>query len=644
MSVYSKILSRHKKLILGGSSTLIILIFLAKFRAKRRKSESSKRRKVRRSKHVKIDMQFLKSLWKIIKYGIFENGIPRDLIIYNICLVLRSMMSIYLTVIKGKIVKSIIGANSISLNKNLANLGLFSLPGGFLNSYIAFLQKNMALKLRKGLNKNFNSKFMTGNTSYQMLHVDDRIQNPDQIVTVDLEKFCELLFEVYAQISKPLLDIVLFSRKLGQTIGYKAPLIMASWYLGTGYIIKLITPNFGKIMADTMNEEGNFRAGHQRILNHNEEIAFLRGTKTEHNYLKTKLKNLITILKKDANLRFWMGIIDSILIKYGAFTIGTSLLAIPVFGSDSYNYVNKTKGNPTKIIKDYESNSGLLVNFAKAIGNISISYKKVQELAGACQRVSLFSLVCDDFKEREEYHRPLLDNKDLLKKKDSNMNALNNGHVWTVKDSIKLETVPVISPNGEKLIEEITFRIGVNNNFLISGSNGTGKTALVRVIAGLWPLAKGSISIVFPQDILYLPQKAYMPRGTLRDLIIYPDKHSKVSDNELRNIVEKVFLEYLMEREGFDTQKDWNNVLSGGERQRLSVARIYYHKPRFAVLDESTSEVNPETENQLYIHAKNLHVTLVTVSQRASLKKHHDYIFKIEENKKWSINKISSSI
>lgn len=642
MSVLSKILANPKKFATGGVSLILLVLVLSKMKSQRKRDGSV--RKSFRNKKIKIDGLFFRTLWKIIKNGLFENGIIKDLFVYNICLVLRSLMSIYLTTIKGKIVKSIIAANPTSLNKNLANLGMFSLPGGFLNSFINYLQNNMSLKLRKSLNRKFNMKFMTGNTSYQMLHVDDRIQNPDQIVTVDLEKFCNLIFEVYGQISKPLLDIILFSRKLSQTIGMKAPLIMACWYLAAGYVIKTITPNFGKLMAEIMNEEGNFRAGHQRILNHNEEIAFLRGTMAEQTYLDQKLTNLLRILKKDANFRFWMGIVDSILIKYGAFTIGTSLLAIPVFGSNSHSYMNETQGNPSKIMKNYESNSGLLVNFAKAIGNISISYKKVQELAGACQRVSLFSDVCDDIRSKEVYHRHLVANDELLYSDERNMNSLNNGSVWTVRDTIKLEGVPVIQPNGEKLIEDVTFRVGLNQNFIISGSNGTGKTALVRVISGLWPLAKGQISIVAPKDVLFLPQKAYMPRGTFRDLITYPDKYSKMSDNELSKIVDKVFLTYLKEREGFDSIKDWNNTLSGGERQRLSVARIYYHKPKFAVLDESTSEVNPETENQLYIHAKNCGVTLVTVSQRDSLKQHHDYIFRIEENKEWSINQIHSSI
>ena len=640
MSVFSKILSKPRSKAYFGVSALALVLILISRKKSKSKSKSLRLASPSKKKKVKIDAKFFRKLWKILKLGIFDNMIWRDLIVYNICLVLRSMMSIYLTTIKGKIVKSIIGAKPMSLNKNLANLGLFSFPGSFLNSFINYLQKSMSLKLRKGINRRVNQQYLLGNTAYQMLHVDDRIKNPDQIITVDLEKFCNLAFEVYAQISKPLLDIILFSRKLSQTIGYKSPLLLTLWYLFAGVIIKQISPSFGRITAKILQEEGNFRAGHQRILNHNEEIAFLRGTQTEHQYLNNKLSVLLKILRKDANLRFYMGIIDSILIKYGAFTLGVSLLAVPVFGSDSHEYIRRTRGSPTRMIRDYESNSGLLINFAKAIGNISISYKKVQELAGTCEQVSLLLKVCEDLQESQVYRRLLLDNQHLLATEKGDMNQLNNGKVWTLEDAIKMDGVPIIQPNGEQLIKDIMFRINQHQNTIISGSNGTGKTALVRVLSGLWPLAKGQISIVSPSKVLFLPQRAYMPRGCFRELIMYPDKKSRINDSDLVNIIDKVNLRYLYDRVGgLDSTLDWANVLSGGERQRLSIARIYYHKPKFAILDETTSEVNPESENQLYIEAKKCGVTLITVSQRDTLKQHHEFIFRILDNKEWSFEK-----
>ena len=640
MTLLSVILRPSVKTAIIGAGIIAVIFALLKRRKRRPRTSRSPRPDSKN--RVKIDMAFLKRLWRILKMGIFENNIPRDWMIFNFSLVFRSLISIHLTTLKGKIVKSIIGGNAISLNKNLVNLGLFAWPGGFVNSFILYMQKRMALNLRKGIDSKLNQLYLRGNTCYQMLQVDNRMANPDQIITVDLEKFCGLVFQVYGEISKPLLDIILFSRRLSQTIGLKAPLLMGFWYLVCGFIIKAVTPSFGRLMAKIMNLEGIFRAGHQRILTHSEEVAFLRGSSNEKSLLNQKLGALLKILKKDAKLRFYMGILDSVLIKYGAFTLGNALLAVPVFGTDSHEYILKTANNPTKIMKDYETNSGLLVNFAKAIGKISISYKKVQELAGACQRVNLLTQVCDDLIYKKTYHRHLIENQDLfhIQGHSPDVNSMKNGIVNTVEDYVKFDSVPIIQPNGEQLIEKIHLKVNVGENTLISGSNGTGKTALVRVLSGLWPLAEGTISIVKPQQILFLPQKAYMPRGSLRDLIIYPNSRSRVSDAELRNIIDKVHLSYLRDRVGgLDAELDWAHILSGGERQRLSVARIYYHRPKFAVLDETTSEVNPETENQLYIEAKNRGVTLLTVSQRDSLKKHHQFIFRILDNQQWSFEK-----
>jgi len=131
----------------------------------------------------------------------------------------------------------------------------------------------------------------------------------------------------------------------------------------------------------------------------------------------------------------------------------------------------------------------------------------------------------------------------------------------------------------------------------------------------------------------YLPQKPYMPIGTLRDQLLYPgscpnwkDKETQLQfDTTLVKLLQIVHLEYLLERDGgWDAIADWAVVLSGGEKQRISIARLYYHRPTFALFDESTSAVHEEVEDDIYQRIKELGITLVTVSHRRSLRKHHD--------------------
>lgn len=98
--------------------------------------------------------------------------------------------------------------------------------------------------------------------------------------------------------------------------------------------------------------------------------------------------------------------------------------------------------------------------------------------------------------------------------------------------------------------------------------------------------------------------------------------------------MEMVDVSHVMKREAlrFDTIRQWMDVLSGGEKQRLAMSRLYYHKPSFAILDECTSAVSMEVEDKMYLNAKLLGITLITVSHRVSLLKFHDYIIKFREN------------
>lgn len=193
--------------------------------------------------------------------------------------------------------------------------------------------------------------------------------------------------------------------------------------------------------------------------------------------------------------------------------------------------------------------------------------------------------------------------------------------------------MPIITPNGDVLVKELSLEIYRGMSTVISGPNGCGKSSLFRTLSGLWPIGGGVIKRPHMDKLFYIPQRPYLPPGTLRDQIIYPHPNNRITsdDDHIRKLLNWVKLDYLEEREnGFDSYNDWNDVLSGGEKQRIAMARLFYHKPLFAILDECTSTMGMDVEAELYLKAKELEITLFTVSHRSSLFKYHDYMLKYD--------------
>jgi ABC-type uncharacterized transport system fused permease/ATPase subunit len=168
-------------------------------------------------------------------------------------------------------------------------------------------------------------------------------------------------------------------------------------------------------------------------------------------------------------------------------------------------------------------------------------------------------------------------------------------------------------------------------------------------MAGLWPLFNGALEKPAQGDIFYIAQTSYSPKGTFRDQLIYPDspadmKHKGMTEADLMKLLDSVHLTDVYNREEWDSEKDWKNVLSGGEKQRMAMGRVVYHKPKFAILDECTSAVSWDTEGHLYELLKSAGITLITVSHRQTLLKHHDYVLNIEEEGKWSFSKVDKDV
>jgi putative ATP-binding cassette transporter len=191
-------------------------------------------------------------------------------------------------------------------------------------------------------------------------------------------------------------------------------------------------------------------------------------------------------------------------------------------------------------------------------------------------------------------------------------------------DAIHLRGVWVGQHDGRVVIEDADAKISKGERVLLTGDTGTGKSTLVRAIAGLWPWGSGKILVPADAEIAFLPQRPYIPLGTLRNAITYSTKKRKVSDQAIRTAVRRCGLRHLLSR--LDDEERWDKVLSGGEQQRLAFTRLVVLKPDIVIMDEATSALDEDSQAsmmELFRHELES-VTLISVGHRPGLEEFHE--------------------
>jgi len=189
---------------------------------------------------------------------------------------------------------------------------------------------------------------------------------------------------------------------------------------------------------------------------------------------------------------------------------------------------------------------------------------------------------------------------------------------------VGVEGLTLALPNGQTLLADTTIALPKGRSTLISGQSGSGKSTLFRALAGIWPFGRGQVHVPAGARVLFLPQKPYIPIGTLRDAVKYPDEHSTASDSEIVAALEAARLGHLASR--LDEETHWSNILSGGEQQRLAIARALVFKPDWLFLDEATASLDEDSETAVYRALKERlpGTTLVSIGHRPSLRQWHD--------------------
>lgn len=575
------------------------------------------------------------------RWGSKETGL---LMSHGVFLLLRTYLSLLIARLDGEIVRDLVAGKGRAFLWGIIKWCGIGTLASYTNAMIKFLQSKVSIAFRTRLTRYIHDLYLTDNNNYyKLMNLDGGIgQGPDQFITQDLTLFCSAAAALYSSMGKPLVDVFVFNYQLYRSLGPLALSGMLAGYVSTAVVLRKLSPPFGKLKAVEGKREGDFRGLHSRLLANAEEISFYGGADIERVFLVRSFKELQQWMEGIYSLKIRYNMLEDMILKYSWSAFGYLVTSLPVFlpawggmgGAQELADVTEGEGMGRERgrMKEFITNKRLMLSLADAGGRMMYSIKDISELAGYTSRV--YTLIATLHRvHANAYYLPRGSHPELYSLADS-QGTIHNGF-----DGVRLEGVPIVAPalyprGGDELIESLSFIVHSGDHLLISGPNGVGKSAIPRIVAGLWPVYRGLVSRPrgFGQDgIMFIPQRPYLSVGTLRDQVIYPHtdldmRESGVSDADLQKILDAAHLGYLPSREGgWDARKEWKDVFSGGEKQRMGMARLFYHEPRYAFIDEGTSAVSSDVEGVLYERAKERGITLITISTRASLKKYHTY-------------------
>ncbi|KAI9209715.1 ABC family transporter: long-chain fatty acid [Polychytrium aggregatum] len=560
-----------------------------------------------------VDAVFFKRLFYILRICVGTDPKTWLLIITQLgMLVGRSLLSLRIARKGGDGLKAVISKSFVQFGVVITDFFIMGIVASVINSSLKYLANLMTLEFRKKLTTHTHEKYLRDRSFYKAAILrEGNLDHADQRITDDISKFCETASDLYSRTFKPLLDVILCTQRMAENIGYPGLVCLYSYFFLSGFVVRWISPPFSRMIAKIQELEGSFRRAHSRLITHAEEVAFLNGSECEKAILNERLGHVTDFSEYYFMWHFKQGIMDQYILKYLASIIGWPILAVP--------FLLKEGVDISEIAARYRESDSLIQGASGAISDLLMVYKKLAQLSGFTARVmELLEAV-----EPQERDLSLMSSKFLES---------------DVEDMISFRDITITSPDGRLLVKDLSFDIVPGKNILVTGANGAGKTSLFRVLAQLWIPTAGTVTVPrgardLAQPLLfYVPQRPYLASGSLRDQVTYPSRFGvpgperDAVDAKVLECLDRVKLLKLYDstKGGLDfSHFDWNDVLSGGEKQRVGLARLFFHQPKYAVLDEATSAINPDEEGGLYEWCQKLNITVFSIAHRYELKRFH---------------------
>ena len=466
-----------------------------------------------------------------------------------------------------------------------------------------FLESVLKITWREWLTERYSANWLSRGGLYRMNLVGEGADNPDQRIAEDVRGFINLTYAYSISVLSTLSNLVSFSIILwmipasfvipGTSIvapGFPFWVALAYASLGTW-----ITHRIGKplVRLDFQQErhEADFRFSLARLREYAEQVALLRGEPAERQILGARftaiVQNYFAIVVRNLKLTtFTQSFFQaSVVIPY--------IIVAPYYfgGQITLGVMTQTAGA-----------------FSRVEGALSFFIARYQALASYKAVVDRLTTFGDAMRRA----RALGSQPPHIV------------HGRSAGGDLVLNGLQLRLPDGRQIVDVAHLRFEKGRSTLVTGPSGSGKSTLFRAVADIWPYGEGRIEAPEGARVMLLPQRPYVPSGTLRTAVTYPALSGSYSDDQIIAALKAARLSHFADQ--LDADDNWGQRLSGGEQQRLAIARALLDKPEWLFLDEATSALDERLEAEIYrtLRAELPEATIVSIGHRSTLIELHD--------------------
>jgi len=465
--------------------------------------------------------------------------------------------------------------------------------------YRQYFQQMLMIEWRSWMTERFLADWMKDRAYYRLQLLDKGTDNPDQRIADDLNIFVDMTLTLSLGLLSAVVTLVSFigilwsisgaATLMGIEIpGYMVWVALLYAIAGT-WIAHVIGQPLIRIGFDQQRYEADFRFALVRLRENAEGVALYRGEAGELANFRARFGSVISIwwakMLKQKQLGWFQSFYGQVAIIF------PFVVASPRFFSGAMPL-----GGIFQIASAFGQVQGALSWFIGAYGAFA-NWKATVD------RLTSFA--------------------DALERARGEAERLDGDRAEGEPGVLGLERLELALPQGQPLLSPTTLGFRKGESVLVTGPSGVGKSTLFRALAGIWPYWKGKISLPKGARLLFLPQRPYLPIGTLKHAVCYPEDAARFSDEVILDVLKAVGLQHLAPE--LEHGENWALVLSGGEQQRLALARALLVRPDWLFMDEPTASLPDDAQAALYalLREKLPGTTLVSIGHRTGLEAHH---------------------